>query len=100
MARGDILQFNEQLDQIDNGDINYGTDVIKLGLVDNTLVPLVTLATPTWGDFSANQVGVGGGYPTGGFTLANQVYTRTAGIKKFDADDIALLQDLAGFTDA
>lgn len=101
MARGDFTLFEEFAAQLgaENHVLTNGGDTIKLGIVDGTLTPTAADATPTWGDYSANEVGTGGGYTANGLTLANQSYTEAAGVATFDADNISIVQNAAGFTD-
>lgn len=103
MARGDVTLFEEFVDQLgsENHNLENGGDVIKVGLINNDAPPAASDATPTWSDYSANEVdSVAGGYPADGLTLANQSYAEVAGIATFDADNIAIVKDVAGFTDA
>lgn len=99
MARGDLIVFEEFSLQLGTKQHDLSSDVIKAGIVDATLTPLANIATPTWTDFSANEVSTGGGYPAGGIVLANVVYTEVGGVAKLDADDISILQDAGGFAD-
>lgn len=99
MARGDLTVFEEYSKQLGDKAHDFQSDVLKAGIVDATLTPLANIATPTWSDFSANEVSAAGGYVAGGLTLANVVYTEVDGVSKLDADDIAMIQDAGGFTD-
>lgn len=101
MAAGDFVLFEEFAAQLgaENHIFANGGDTFKFGIVDNTLIPLAGDATPVWADYSANEVGTGGGYVAGGITLANQSYVEAAGVGKFDADDLSLAQNASGFTD-
>ena len=102
MARGDFTLFEEFADQLgsENHNLENGGDTIKLGIVDDTLAPTAADGTPTWGDYSANEVATTGGYTANGETLANQAFTEVDGVATFDADNIVLSQDGSGFTDA
>lgn len=102
MATGTLLLFEEFAAQLgsENHILASGGDTIKIGLVDATITPLIGDTTPAWADYSANEVGTGGGYVAGGITLASQTYTEAAGVATFDAVDVALTQDASGFTDA
>lgn len=105
MARGDVKFFAAFFQKaLDGGgfDINAG-DVIRLGIVNNVIVPSVSTTDPRWGagggaNFAPNQVALGTAY-AGPITLANVVFTRTNGVIKFDFDDVAIAQDVTGFTD-
>lgn len=100
MARDDLLTFEEFTLNIGLKEFNLETDVLKLGLVDSTITPTIAQTSPTWGDFSANEVSTGGGYPAGGIVIANNTYTEASGVATLDGDDLALILDLSGFTDA
>ena len=103
MARGDLTLFEEFVDTLGQGDHQLDTDTLKLGLVDDTLAPTAADATPTWSDYSANEVSTAGGYTADGETLTFAGVTRwseASGTATLDADDVSLSQDGSGFTDA
>lgn len=108
MATGTVTVFNEFLVSLAEGKINLETDTFKLGLIDDTVTPVVDTATPTWDgsssqEFDGNEVGTGGaGYDAGGITISGPELDRTAAVATFDDDDsnLALVQDASGFTDA
>ena len=103
MARGDFTLFEEFADQMAKKLHDLSTDVLKLGLVDNTLTPTAADAAPDWSDYSDNDVSAAGGYTADGITLTNTSSTRwdeADGVGTLDADDISLAQDAGGFTDA
>ncbi len=100
MATGDFTLFEEYAEQSGNKEHNLSSDTIKLGLIDNTASPAANDGTPTWGDYSDNEVGTGGNYTANGETIANQSWTETDGVGTFDGDDITLAQHESGFTDA
>lgn len=100
MARNDLLTFEEFTLNIGLKGFNLETDVLKLGLIDNTITPAIDNATPTWGDYSANEVSTGGNYPAGGMIITNNTYTEASGVATLDGDNLALILDVAGFTDA
>lgn len=67
MAQGDVTIFDEAKLAIHNGEIDLGTDVIKVGLIDNTAAPTAGDALPHWAgtgttNHALNEVGTGGGY--------------------------------------
>ena len=99
MARGDLTVFEEFSRQLGDEEHNFQSDVIKAGIVDATITPTAADATPTWTDYSANEVSAAGGYVAGGLTLASVTYTEAGGVATLDADDIAIIQDAGGFTD-
>ena len=103
MARGDFLLFEEFADKFGQGDHQLDTDTLKLGIVDSTLTPLQNIASPTWSDFSANEVSTAGGYPANGIEITYGGVTRwleADGDGKLDAADIVISQNGSGFTDA
>lgn len=102
MATGDTTVFEEFALDIGSEKHNLpsGNDVIKIALVDATITPTAADATPTWSDYSANEVSTAGGYTAGGETLASSDYTEVGGVGKLDGTDFALSQNGAGFTDA
>lgn len=99
MARGDLTVFEEFADQLGGENHNFSSDVIKVGIVDNTLTPLASIATPTWGDYSANEVSTAGNYTAGGETIGSVTFTEAAGVATLDGADVVILQDAGGFTD-
>lgn len=106
MATGTFLLFQEFAAQVAKKLMNISvTDVIKLGLVDSTLTPLVTVSTPTWSTYNSNEVdSVAGGYAADGLTISYSSITRfveAAGVATYDAEDIVIAQDASsGFTNA
>ena len=106
MARGDFTLFEEFANTLLNGAIAWdlhASDVIKLGIVDNTDVATIiaSAAAPDWSDWSTNEVGTGGNYVADGITIDNCTYVEADGVGTFDADDNSdLEQDGSGFTDA
>ncbi len=99
MARGDLVVFEEFALNIGLEIFQLETDVLKMGIVDATITPAAGDATPTWGDYSANEVSTGGGYPAGGEVIANNTYTEAAGVGTLNGDDISIVQNASGFTD-
>lgn len=100
MATGDVTVFEEFADQLGKEMHNFSSDTLKLGLIDNTTPPTAADATPTWSDYSGNEVGTGGGYTANGETLANVSWAEAAGVATLDADNVSLSQNGSGFTDA
>ena len=99
MARGDLTVFEEFSKQIGDSEHDFQSDVLKAGIVDATITPAASDASPTWGDYSANEVSSDGGYVAGGLTLASVTYTEVGGVATLDATDISIIQDASGFTD-
>jgi len=100
MARGDLTLFEELTDQLGEKGHNFSSDTLKLGIVDNTLTPLDSIETPTWSDYSANEVTDAGGYVTGGIALTGVTWSEVDGVSTLDdSGNISLAQDALGFTD-
>lgn len=83
MARGDLTVFEEFAKTIGEKKIAFGADTFKLALINNTSAPTAAAATPTWSDFSANEVS-GTGYTAGGYSLTGATWTEAAGVATFD----------------
>jgi hypothetical protein len=101
MARGDFVLFDELAHVQAQGLINNETDTFKIGIVDATITPAFNDATPTWSDYSANEVSTAGGYPAGGLTESGPEINYAAGVATMDDDDsnFSLAQNGSGFTD-
>ena len=100
MARGDFTLFEEFAAQLGGENHAFASDVLKLGIITNVAAPTAADTTPTWSDYSANEVGTGGGYVTGGITLSGVTYAEVAGVATLDdTGNIAIAQNAAGFTD-
>ena len=107
MARGDIRLFHAGQFALGKKLFDLSTDVLKLGIVNSTIVPTLTTADPRWGtggttNLSANQVALGTAYP-GPITLAGVTFTIPAatGIPTLRATNFSIAQDAAaGFTTA
>jgi len=101
MATNDLTIFQEFADQLGEEKHNFSSDTLKLGLIDNTTPPTAADSSPTWSDYSGNQVGTGGGYPANGITLTGVTWEEAAGEATLDdTGNISLSQDASGFTDA
>ncbi len=99
MARGDVTLFEEFAADIGAEKFNFDSDTFKLGIVDDTLAPTAADASPTWGDYSANEVSTAGGYTANGETIGSTSYSEADGVATFDGDNVTLTQDASGFTD-
>lgn len=97
MATGDLTVFEEFSLDIGDEDHDLAADTIRLGIIDNTAAPTAADATPTWGDYSANQVATGGNY-SGPVTLTT-TYTEAAGVATLTAQSFTISQDASNFTD-
>ena len=100
MARGDVVLFEEFAREEGEGVHDFSADTLKVGLVDNTVTPTASDATPRWSDYSANEVSTSGGYTADGETLTNVTWLEADGVATLDADNISLAQNSEGFTDA
>lgn len=110
MSRGDI-KFFAAWELAAKAGVSFnlltGQDSLKLGIVDNSIVPTVGLADPRWGpagsnDFSAHQVALATSY-SGPISLLNATFTtrwsRSAGVCSLGFDNKTLAVDPSGFTD-
>jgi len=100
MATGDITWFNEArtLDYFAGW---AGTDTIKVAILDNTVAPTASTATPALGDFT--QVGTGGTYVSGGTSLGDwaTVWSQSGGTGTMDSTtNPTWAQDASNDTDA
>lgn len=87
MAQGDLLFFNDFVDDIGKKLHNLDTDQFMFALIDNTIIPSVTTANPTWGaggttNLSANEVS-GTGYTAGGIDITS-TFSTSAAVGTFD----------------
>ena len=79
------LIFDTAKEYIGDGTIDLDDDVLKMLLLVDTYTPDQT--DSVYADIIAHEVAAGLGYATGGATLANIVWSNTAGITMLDADD-------------
>jgi hypothetical protein len=99
MAAGDFTLFNEATKDFLNGVHDSTNDTFKIALVDSTLTPLATVATPRWDDYSANEVS-GTGYTAGGTAIGSISVDHVTGTTTVDGNAVSWTQNGAGFTDA
>ena len=88
MAQGDVVLFDQFLEDIGRKLHQLETDTIKVGLVNNTTPPTASTANPTWGasgttNYKALEVTPGGNYAADGTDIA-ATYSQTAGTATFD----------------
>lgn len=105
MAQGDIVYLARAKLDIGLEVHQLETDVIKLGLVDDTVTPTETDADPRWGaggttNYATNQVTPGGNYADGGPTIGNNTWTLASATVTFDGDNISINQHGSNPTDA
>jgi len=77
--------YNSFKEYLGDGTIDMDNDSFKIILLSASHTPDATNTQYT--NVSGNELANGNGYTTGGNTLANVVWARTAGTVKFDADD-------------
>jgi len=88
MAAGPWVKFNKGIyyGMIGTIDFDVATaDTFKCALLLDTYTP--DLTDDTWADLSAHDHAGGTGYTAAGQGLTSVVYTNTAGVDKWDADD-------------
>ena len=100
MATGDVTLFEEYTREIGEKVHDFSNDTLKIGLVDDTLTPLKSRATPKWADFVANEVSTGGNYTGDGETIGGTTWTESAGVSTLAGESFTLAQDAGGFADA
>lgn len=99
MAKGDVIVFQETLLRMGKAELDLSSDALKLVIVDNTITPAADDVTPTYSDYSANEVSNAGNYVTGGISLTSVVYSMVSGIATLAANDVVVSEDPSGFTD-
>jgi hypothetical protein len=103
MARGDVHWFASfDLKAKSGVSFNLPTDVLKLAIADNAIVPTNVTADPRFGaggsiDFSAHEVPHATGY-VAPIALSSVGWTGASGVNKLAAANIVVPQDAAGFT--
>lgn len=98
MAKGDIIIFNQFLEDVGQGLHDLNADTFKYGLVTASVTPTVSSSDPRWGsggstNFATNQVTPGGNYASGGPAIDNNTYTQTSGTATWDADPVEINGD-------
>jgi len=95
MATGDITIFDEFTKELGEEVHNLGSDTLNFGIINNTSAPTAGDATPRWADYSANQIGTGGGY-TGPVALTGVTWTEAAGTATLAANSFTISQNASG----
>jgi hypothetical protein len=95
MATGDFTIFEEFTTDLGTEVHNLSSDVLKFGIIDNTTPPTAADATPTWSDYSANEISTGGGY-TGPVTLTDVTYTEASGTATLAGDSFTISSNASG----
>jgi hypothetical protein len=102
MAKGDVHIFAAYVQKANSGGgFNLASDTIKIGIVDNGVVPAANTADPRWGaggttDFSAHEVAHATGYAAP-VSLTGVAFTRTGAVETLAAANVTIAQDAAGF---
>lgn len=94
MATGDLTVFEEFTLEVGSKVHNLASDTLRCGIINNTAAPTAADATPRWGDYSANQIGTGGGY-TGPVALTT-TYTEAGGTATLTAQSFTISQNASG----
>lgn len=95
MATGDITVFDEFTLDIGSEVHNLTSDTLNFGIIDNTTPPTAGDATPTWSDYSGNEISTGGGY-TGPVVLTDVTYTESGGTATLAGDSFTISQNASG----
>lgn len=98
MAAGDFVIFDQFWEELGKGTHNLSSNTLKLGIVDDTITPARDDTTPTWGDYSTNEVS-GTNYTTGGLTLTTKTWAQTDGVAVLDSDNFTVSYSASGFND-
>jgi hypothetical protein len=83
MARGDLVVFDVFTKYLGQEVFAFPGDSLYLALIDNTTPPTAADLTPTWGDYSANEV-TGTNYTPGGYLLTGVTWTESSGTSTLD----------------
>jgi hypothetical protein len=98
-VRGTCKLFQYTMLRIAEGEVDLSSDVLKLAIIDDTLVPAPDDTTPTWATYSANEVTDAGNYTADGEALTTIVSAMVAGVYTLTADDVNLAIHASGFLD-
>jgi hypothetical protein len=94
MAQGDVVFFDQALVDAWSAKHNLASDTIKVGLISSAVTPAATTSDPRWGaggstNLSTNELSAGGNYTAGGATIVSTSIVLSAGVAKFDGNDIS-----------
>lgn len=78
--------YDHFLEVLGDGTLDMDTDSFKLALLDNTHI--FNAVNTIFADVSADEIAAGNGYIAGGNVLTSVTYVQTAGVVKFDSDDV------------
>lgn len=105
MAQGTLALFDEFAESIGDGRIDLDTDTFMIAFVTLQVGGTPTIAQddpiPCWGaggstNLNTDEVAAGGGYTAEGETLAGVTWAQTAGVSKFDANDVVWTSAASG----
>jgi len=102
MATGDVTVFDEAKAVMLEGDW-ASTDVFHLAIIGPVTTPTAGFATPTWSDFSAQEVTAAGTYTANGTSLGalSTLVAEATGTMTFDsATNPTWAQDASNATNA
>ena len=99
MPRGSATVFNETMMRMGKGELTFPSDTLKMVIVDDTITPAADDATPTYSDYSANEVTNAGNYVTGGITMTTVTFAMISDIATLKADDVQVAEHASGFLD-
>lgn len=88
MAAGPFTLYNANTDDLRLQDLTGAT--VKMALVESTYTPNIgTSGDSLWATVSGDEVANGGGYTTGGETLANDAVTAITDGWNYDSDPVS-----------
>ena len=96
-VRGTCKLFQYTMLRVAEGEVDLSSDVLKLGIISDTLIPAPDDTTPTWATYSANEVVSTGNYTAGGETLTTIVSAMVNGVYQLTADDVNIAIHASGF---
>jgi hypothetical protein len=99
MPRGSFTMFQETQLRLMLGELDLSGDTLTVAICDDTITPEADQTTPTWSDFSANEVTDAGNYTAGGEPLTTVVAAMVAGVATLTADDVNIGIHASGFLD-
>lgn len=85
-----VKVYGKGVTHLDNGDVNWASDTIKLALCTSSYTP--NQGTHEFFSDVTNEIAAGGGYSSGGFSLSGKArsYDSTTREDRFDADDLSV----------
>jgi len=98
MARGDVTIFDEFVLDLGKKVHDLPNDDLAVALVDDTITPTAADTSPTWSDYSANEVS-GSGYTAGGESIGTITWTVGSGVVELAGDDVGWSITVGGPTD-